>query len=200
MNSGIYCIENLINGKKYIGSASSLFARKSDHFYCLKNNKHNNTHLQRAYNKYGHENFIFKILIICEIFELKKYEQFFVDFYKPEIYNICLKCVDSRFGVKASIKTRKRIIKNHADISGENHPMYGKHRSEETKKKLSEINKGQNNPNYGIPKSKETKEKISIGNKGKHRSEETRRRLSESLKEYWRKKHEENKEIINSST
>ena len=37
-------------------------------------------------------------------------------------------------------------------ISGENHPMYGKHRSKESRKKMSENHRdcsGENNPNYG---------------------------------------------------
>lgn len=52
-------------------------------------------------------------------------------------------------------------------LKGENHPMYGKHHSEETRKKLSEANKGENNPFYGKHHTEETKKKIS-GAKTKH--------------------------------
>lgn len=44
---------------------------------------------------------------------------------------------------------------------GENHPMYGKQRSEETKRKMSESHKGENHPLYGKQHSEETKRKMS---------------------------------------
>ena len=78
----------------------------------------------------------------------------------------------------------RKISENHADLSGKNHPMYGKHLSEETKRKLSEANKGENNPKYwkGKHLSEETKRKLSEANKGKIVSEETRKKLSEAGK------------------
>jgi len=41
-------------------------------------------------------------------------------------------------GRKHSEETKKRMKENHADFSGVNHPMYGKHLSKETKQKISE--------------------------------------------------------------
>ena len=46
-------------------------------------------------------------------------------------------------------------------LKGEKHPMYGKHHSEETRKKISEATKGENNPFYGKHHTEETKKKIS---------------------------------------
>lgn len=54
--------------------------------------------------------------------------------------------------------------------------------SEETKRKLSEINKGRNHPNYGKHLSEETKKKISEAEKGKYISEEQKRHHSEVMK------------------
>ena len=51
--SGIYQIRNLVNGKIYVGSSVNLETRKTPHYWELENNRHNNQHLQRAYNKYG---------------------------------------------------------------------------------------------------------------------------------------------------
>lgn len=91
--------------------------------------------------------------------------------------------------------------------SGQNHPAYGKKRSEETKRKLSIKKLGELNPNFGkstwsknkkfseihranISKSKKDKpsyvrtkeinEKISKALKGKPKSEEHKRKISES--------------------
>ncbi len=50
-------------------------------------------------------------------------------------------------------------------IKGENHYLYGKHLSEETKQKLSEKFKGENNPFYGKQHTEETKKKISESKK-----------------------------------
>ena len=56
---------------------------------------------------------------------------------------------------------------------GEKHPMYGKHLSEEHKRKLSEAHKREN-------LSEETLRKMSEARKGKHLSEEQKRKLVES--------------------
>lgn len=58
----IYKITNLVNNKVYIGLSNNIKKRYSRHKNDLKNNKHSNSHLQNAYNKYGKENFIFEIL------------------------------------------------------------------------------------------------------------------------------------------
>ena len=167
MRGGIYCIENLKNGKKYIGQSVDLEKRKHEHFKMLKGNYHFNIHLQNAFNKYEENNFKFKILLYCESFELTKYEQFFVDFYTPKIlYNICTECVNSVLGTTRSEKTRKKMSKAQ---SGENNPMYGKYLSKETKEKISNALSGENNPNYGKHYSEETRKKMSderCGEKG----------------------------------
>ncbi len=75
-NKGIYCIINIYNNKIYIGQSSNILKRKKEHFRTLKNGYHKNTHLQRAYNKYGKNNFIFKVLIYCDNDELDMYENF----------------------------------------------------------------------------------------------------------------------------
>lgn len=125
--SGIYCIENIIDNKKYIGQSADLNKREKYHFWVLEKNKHYNNHLQRAYNKYNKNFFVFRILIYCESFELTKYEQFFVNFYGYKtLYNICLECVDSTFGTIQSEESRKLMSLHHPDVSGKNNPNFGK--------------------------------------------------------------------------
>lgn len=62
MTRGIYKIINIINNKFYVGSAVDLKRRKARHFSELRTNKHNNRHLQAAWNKYGEQAFVFVVL------------------------------------------------------------------------------------------------------------------------------------------
>lgn len=62
MARGIYKIINIINSKFYVGSAVDLKRRKTRHFSELRGNKHNNRHLQAAWNKYGEQAFVFVVL------------------------------------------------------------------------------------------------------------------------------------------
>lgn len=49
-----------------------------------------------------------------------------------------------------SEETRKKMSESHIGIqSGENHPFFGKHHTEEIRNKLSKCNKGENSPLYG---------------------------------------------------
>jgi len=64
-SSGIYQILNKTNNKFYIGSASNLRRRFSNHKCHLTKNSHSNLHLQNAWNKYGGDNFEFLILVLC---------------------------------------------------------------------------------------------------------------------------------------
>ena len=52
-------------------------------------------------------------------------------------------------------------VEHYSKHKGENHPMYGRNLSEETKKKISESRKGEKHPLYGKHHSKETRQKIS---------------------------------------
>ena len=87
--SGIYQIRNIKNNKVYIGSSARLYYRKIEHFSRLRNNSHDNSYLQKSWNKYGEENFVFEILEYCEENSLLEREQHYFD---------TLKCYDSSVG------------------------------------------------------------------------------------------------------
>ena len=61
--SGIYTITCSINNKHYVGRSRNCFHRMNQHQVALRNNKHHNFYLQRAYNRYGHSAFKFEILV-----------------------------------------------------------------------------------------------------------------------------------------
>lgn len=104
--SGIYEIRNKVNNNIYIGSAVSLFDRKNLHFSQLKRGIHHSIILQRAYNKYGKNNLVFKIIEECDITILIEREQYYIDTLNP-LYNVC-KIAGSSTG-RVSIR-RKPII------------------------------------------------------------------------------------------
>jgi len=79
---GIYCIENLANSKKYIGSSIDIYRRWRQHTYNLKQNKHHSIHLQRAFNYYGEYNFKFYIVLKCDNKQLIEKEQYWMDIFK----------------------------------------------------------------------------------------------------------------------
>ena len=61
------------------------------------------------------------------------------------------------YGRTHTEESRKKISKNHHDVSGKNNPMFGKKHTKESRKAMSENKIGQNK---GVPKSPETREKM----------------------------------------
>lgn len=111
MIGGIYKIVNKINNKIYIGSAVHLSRRWAYHRFTMRRNKSCCRILQKAWNKYGEDNFIFEIIeIVIDKNKLLEREQFYLDVFKPyEIgYNIC-KIAGSNLGLKRSPESCKRI-------------------------------------------------------------------------------------------
>ena len=75
---GIYCIENMVNHKRYVGQSIDIYRRWKDHKRKLNGNKHRNIYLQRAWKKYGGENFNFYILEQCDKSVLDSRECYYV--------------------------------------------------------------------------------------------------------------------------
>lgn len=86
---GIYYIENIDNGKKYIGQSIDIFRRYATHMSQLKHNNHVNDHLQNAYNLYGVEKFNLRVLEECKIDELDEQETYWIEYYGfNNLYNL----------------------------------------------------------------------------------------------------------------
>lgn len=79
--TGIYCIENLVNGKKYIGQSKDISQRWRSHLCDLRKNKHSNEKLQNAWNKYGEDNFCFKVLELADYDSLDSLEIHYISMF-----------------------------------------------------------------------------------------------------------------------
>lgn len=111
---GIYCIINIKNKKKYIGSSINIYQRLLKHRSLLRKNKHQNRKLQNSWNKNSEELFDFYILEYCKESELIEREQYYIDTLKPE-YNITIiveRNILSKESRKLQSETRKRRIKS----------------------------------------------------------------------------------------
>ena len=74
---GIYGIRNKINGHIYVGKTGMNFGDRWDsHKSLLRNGKHFNLYLQRAWNKYGEINFEFIIIEECVAEDLDDTERY----------------------------------------------------------------------------------------------------------------------------
>lgn len=78
---GIYCIENTVNKRKYIGMSRDIKRRWSEHKIELNNHTHANQYLQSAWDKYGKSKFIFYIIELCDEENLSDRECYYIKYY-----------------------------------------------------------------------------------------------------------------------
>lgn len=76
--SGIYKITCVPTQKIYIGQSRNIYKRWYNHSYALNVKRHRNSYLQRAWNKYGQDNFKFEIIDRCNINELDNKEKYYI--------------------------------------------------------------------------------------------------------------------------
>jgi group I intron endonuclease len=179
----IYCIENIVNNKKYIGYTIDFYKRKREHINYLIRGNHCNIYLQRSFVNYGKENFIFYIIEQCKLDykELQEKEKYYIEFYNSyglsKGYNLT-KGGDGSLGYKHTEETKKKCsdFRKGKSLSEETKQklskiLTGRKMSDEFKRKLSERSKKQRH-------SEETKQKLRELHLGKKASEETKRKIS----------------------
>jgi group I intron endonuclease len=157
--SGIYSITNTANGHRYIGSAIIIHKRWNEHIRDLCANKHHSIYLQRAWNTYGNDYFIFSIIEQCDNDLLIDREQHYIDTLIPE-YNMC-RIAGSPLGYKHTDETKEKVSK-----AGK-----GRVFSDEHKKRISEALKGK-------IVSEETRRRIGIKSVGRIFSEDAHKKMS----------------------
>lgn len=208
--SGIYKIVNTKNGKMYIGSSKNIKRRWGIHKSSLKNNRHHSVYLQRAWHKYGKENFVYEV--IKEMSNASETELFneetnCITTLKPD-YNVG--CVGGGDNL-TNHPNRELIIKKitqsiHAKNArmteqdklekwsrpGEKNPNWKGGLSVKYCKDCGiEINYGNlrcmacskigsQNPFYGKTHSKESRIKLSKSRKGKNMSSETKKKCKQA--------------------
>ena len=173
----IYKTTNLIDGSFYIGHHSSNST--------IDKYQGSSTVLRNDIKELGIENFKREILEFCDNSEiLSEREKFWIIETNAisSKYNKHIKGTGQKIGFKHSEETKNHLRENHQDISGEknpmygrcgelsptfgrkinkeDHPMFGKNHSEETKLKQrkAKLGKydGENNPFFGKHHSEET--------------------------------------------
>lgn len=149
MNCGIYCIEHIESGKKYIGKSKNIKTRWHGHKSMLRAEacrKDCNRYLYHAVKKYGLDSFKFWVVEALEMSDsiLSERELYWMDYYescdRQHGYNLRR---DSSSGMEV-----------HAD----------------TRKLLSQANSGMNNPNYGNRWSQEMKDYMSLEVKNRYKA------------------------------
>lgn len=146
-----------------------------------------NEYFTRAINKYGWENFkhivLFSNLTKEEACLLEQCYIALYDTMNPKYgYNNTL---GGEHGLPSEHSKHKMSEAKKGKYNGENNPMYGKHFTEEHRRKLSEGHKGRPTWNKGKHHTEETKRKIGEARKGIKPTAEIIEKRRQGIKKAW---------------
>lgn len=138
---GIYAILNKKNGKVYIGQTGLRFEKRFwHHQWKLRHGSHDSAHLQGAWNAYGEDAFVFRVIDCIDgdsTDELDELEKKYIGCCKRLGYSYNI--LDGGGGLRgyhmSDEQKRKIGEKNRAN-------MTGRKASDETKRKMSQSRKG----------------------------------------------------------
>lgn len=103
--AGVYLIYCSANEKGYIGSSLRVQTRFTHHRHDLKTGRHDNTHLQRAYAKYGKETLSYLLVESCprpttpEIL-LERENHYLMQLNPEDVFNVVIPAMLSMVGYK----------------------------------------------------------------------------------------------------
>lgn len=109
----VYCITCTANQKKYWGSTISFKKRYQEHSGFLKRGNHPNAIMQKCWNKYGENSFLFEIVTRCDVSKLIDIEQTLLDKHwgTPLCMNLAKDAQASARGIKRGPQSQIHINK-----------------------------------------------------------------------------------------
>lgn len=130
----IYRITNIRNGKVYIGQTTHTL-RDRWRLHCARNSTC--SLLKQAIQEYGKDAFIMEQVDTAESRdELNQKEMAWIErenSIHPNGYNVD----KGGYHIQYTQAARQRMSDNHADVSWENNPMFGRHHGEDSKRLIS---------------------------------------------------------------
>ncbi len=174
--SGVYCIRNTISGRVYVGSAVRPRQRWNLHRSLLARGMHHSTKLQRSWEKYGPDAFMFEMLEQVEPSLLVEREQAWIDKLNaacPRTGFNMAPVAGSSLGRKHPPEVLAKMRKPHRSPP----PRTAEHRANLSAGRIG------HHWNKGIPKTTEHRAQLSAAKKGKSCpwiAESNRRRKGET--------------------
>lgn len=168
-NTGIYRYINRQNGESYVGQSLDLKHRHNEHLSLLRRGADGCVLLQRAWDKYGEDNFIYEIICFCLPEELDALEMKYIKEFNSYLdgYN-CNKGGSGNSGFNHSDVTKVKIAKSsqgrratpetlhRMSIAQKGRKISDTHRialsgawTTERRQQFSTSRSGANNPNFG---------------------------------------------------
>ena len=179
IQSGIYCIRNIHDGKRYVGQAANIEKRKQQHFSALAKGKHHCVYLQRSFTVHGESAFVHEILEIVTD-GITSREQYWMDHFRASsgTYNTA-PAAGSPLGIKRSAYSVEKMAAS----------KRGKKLSEETKQKMRDTHAKMKEFHHARAKSQWSDEAKRLAKsaqmKGGVASDATKLKLSEVSKTRW---------------
>lgn len=180
---GIYCIEHVASGKKYIGKSINIKHRFSVHKWYLQKSpkpKDCNRYLYNAVQKYSIKAFKMyplELFTVCDEVIMREREIYWMDFYKT---------CEREFGYNLRRDSSTKMIV-----------------SEETVSLMKEVFKGEKNPNFGNRWNEQQKRKMSDNVKLRHKNgkynETWRNKISKKSIELWKNENKKRQMALNVS-
>lgn len=175
MKAGVYTITNIVNNKMYVGCSTNILYRLCNHKRELKKGIHSNSYIQKAWDKYGEDSFMFEMLVECESEDMYSEENYWCNLLnvhdKEYGYNIAL---TNPYGhIRHSEESKKKMSQYRKGRKMEKASWTGKKHSPETLLKMKESAK---NREWSI--SKEGKEKTLAAIRKYKITEESRQKIS----------------------